>query len=132
MSQLPLIEIADVTDQKPVQVPKKGKGLRFYLLTAVLIVDGGLSYGGYEWHEKYIAQLPEYLFDQENMLKELIKIHQFSKGVIVQTGAGKRLKIGDAEIFFTKIMIPPTLARDMLENKILPLVTIKNTEAQAA
>lgn len=120
MSQL-LIDLEGVTGISP-QKKEKPKLGKFYLLTAVLIENGGLAFGGFEWHEKYIARFPEYSFEQEEMLKELIKKHQFSKGVIVQTGAGKRLKIGSAEIFFSKQRLATVLAKTMLENKVLPLL----------
>ena len=127
MNQIP-IQMFDPAEEAPAQqpavvMPKTGQ---FFLLTAVLHVAGGLAYGGYEWHEKYIARMPEYCHDHEVLLTELMNLSQFNKGRIIETGAGKRIVIGDAQIFFTQQKLATTLAKLMLENKVLPLLVIKD------
>lgn len=129
MEQIP---ISEFFAEKPVtEVPELPKSGQFFLLTAVLKIDEALATYGYEWHEKYIARLPSYCDDHERLLEELIKCHQFKHGVVVKTGSGKRIKIGSAQIFFTQQKIQTTLAKLMVEHKILPLLTIKELREAA-
>lgn len=125
MNQIPIqmFAPAEAEPVKHVATPKSGQ---FFLLTAVIQIGGGLAFDGYEWHEKYIARLPEYCQDHDQLLAELCKFHQFSTGRIIQTGGGKRIVIGDAQIFFTQQKLAPTLAKLMLENKVLPLLAVKD------
>lgn len=126
MNQIP-IQMFDPVEEEPKQAkPSMPKSGQFFLLTAVLQIDGGVAYGGYEWHEKYIARLPGYCCDHELLLAELLKLHQFSKGRIIPTGGGKRIRIGDAQIFFTQQKLASTLAKLMIENRVLPLLVIKD------
>lgn len=127
MNQIP-IQMFDPAEEAParqpaVVMPKTGQ---FFLLTAVLQIGGGLAFGGYEWHEKYIARLPDYCHDHEQLLTELMAVRPFNNGRIIPTGAGKRIRIGDAQIFFTQQKLATTLAKLMLENKVLPLLVIKD------
>lgn len=122
MEQLPITELFSE------QVTKS----QFYLLTAVLHVDGGLAFGGYEWHEKYIAKMPGAEVSDNDLLQAMVKIHAFSKAIIIQTGGGPRLKVGNATIFFTRLKVAPMLAKQIIEHKILMLLNIEKHLESAA
>ena len=105
---------------------------RFYLLTAVLHVDGGLAFGGHEWHEKYVAKMPANEISDRQLLEVLVSTHEFKKGAIVETGGGPRIAVGNATIFFTRTPIATLLAKQILEQKILPLMNVDKHLARAA
>lgn len=121
MEQLPITEL--FTE------PAKS---RFYLLTAVLHVDGGLAFGGHEWHEKYIAKMPAGEVSDRRLLDALNSIHEFKRGAVIETGGGPRFKIGNATIFFTRTQIAPMLAKQIIEQKILPVMNIDKLIGRAA
>lgn len=99
---------------------------RFYLLTMVLQIDSGLAYGGFEWHEKYVAKIPAEL-SNEALLNALVAVNRSLKSaVFMQTGAGPRLKLGNSLIFATRTELRPTTAKEILEQKVLPLLNFEN------
>ncbi len=105
---------------------------RFYLLTAVLHVDGGLAFGGHEWHEKYIAKMPVGEVNDLQLLDALSGTHGFKRATVIETGGGPRIKIGNATIFFTRTQIAPMLAKQIIDQKILPLMNVSKIMGYAA
>ena len=104
----------------------------FYLLTAVLHVDGGLVFGGHEWHEKYIAKMPNKEVSDKDLLNALLALHAFKQGILIETGGGPRIKLGNATIFFTRNKVAPMLAKQVIEHKILTLLNIQKQMEDAA
>lgn len=123
------MEQIEIVELLPGPAPK----FRFYLLTAVLHVDGGLAFGGFEWHEKYVAKLTIHEKGQRQLLESLMKARQdFGRGTIIETGGGPRLKVGNAMVFIAMAEIRPTTAKELLEQKILPLLNFAaDTEVAA-
>jgi hypothetical protein len=99
---------------------------RFYLLTMVLQIDSGLAYGGFEWHEKYVAKIPAEL-SNEALLNALMAVNRsLSSAVLIKTGSGHRLKLGNCLIFATRTELRPTTAKELLEQKVLPLLNFQH------
>lgn len=112
------ISILDLTHE-----PKQK--LRHFLLTAVLQIDGGLACGGYEWHEKYVAKLPGYNVDKQQLLEAFMACNKdFKRGVIINRGKGPEIKIGDVYAWFAMIEIRPTTAKEIIEQNILPVFNL--------
>lgn len=123
MEQIEIVEL----------LPEPAPKFRFYLLTAVLTVDGGLAFGGFEWHEKYVAKLTIHEKGQRQLLESLMTARtDFGRGVIVETGGGPRIKIGNTMVFVAMTEIRPNTAKELLEQKILSLLNFAATSEVAA
>jgi|GEM_PF-4497485 len=89
----------------------------YYLITAALTLHGGLAFGGSEWHEKYIARLPEGFSDDE-LTQMVLKFRQYAGGEAGDLPGV--FNMADARVFLTRERIKPTLAKQIIESRILP------------
>mgnify|MGYP000026450353 CR=1 FL=1 len=100
------------------------RGSKYAVLTVVA------EYDKYEWQERYLCLLNEShdRDDIELTIKALSFAHpEFAKsGVIIDTPYGKRLKIDNAIVWYGYKLLRYGEAKDLLNMKILPFVTMSD------